>query len=70
MLNLATAIAHIRDLNSLPELGAFAPRTVDNPEYLRGQVELVMGLVGYEDDGDDLRRYIAGQLGVDVKDFA
>lgn len=27
----------------------------DNSEYLRGQVELVMHLLGYEDDGDELR---------------
>lgn len=27
----------------------------DNDEYLRGQVELAMHLIGYTDDGDDLR---------------
>lgn len=28
----------------------------DNGEYLRGQVELAMYLIGYEGDGDDLRK--------------
>lgn len=27
----------------------------DNAEYLRGQVELAMHLLGYTDDGDELR---------------
>jgi hypothetical protein len=27
----------------------------DNTEYLRGQVELAMNLLGYENDGEELR---------------
>lgn len=46
----ATLMRIIRDLND---------NTEDNPEYLRGQVEMAMHLLGYsspEDfDGDNLR---------------
>lgn len=43
----------IRDLNESQH---------SNPEYLRGQVEMAMCLLGYEDDGYDLRQELTNIL--------
>jgi len=44
------------------EIIADANSNSDNPEYERGQIELLMNLVGYSDDGHALRLYIESEV--------
>lgn len=34
----------------------------DYPDYLRGQIDLLLALVGYAGDGYELRAYVAQQV--------
>lgn len=63
-MNFRTAIEIIRDLNDLATADGFGNHTPDNPEYFRGQVELLVSLMGYEDDGYAERLFVLDRLGV------
>lgn len=42
-------------INTIADLNDYGN---DFPEYKRGQIDLLLALVGYNDDGTDLRDYI------------
>src|SRR5690606_7324962 len=66
MLNVQHAISIIRDLNGLPPVPSTKnPPKADNPEYLRGQLELLLNLMGYEDDGFAEMNYLIDRVYVE-----
>lgn len=67
MRNVREILEIIRDLNDLSPADAFGNHRPENPEYLRGQIELLQQIMGYEDDGWAEWLYITAQLGVDER---
>lgn len=67
MKNVRELLEIIRDMNDLSPAEAFGNHRPENPEYLRGQIELLQQIMGYEDDGWAEWLYITAQLGVDER---
>lgn len=64
MVNVQEALLIIADLNDLAPADSFGNHKPENPEYFRGQIELLKNLMGYTDDGYNTEQYLKSELGV------
>lgn len=63
-VNPFEALDHIQILNCLAKADEFGQHTPDNPEYFRGQVELLASLTAMGEDTEAVKDSLIRLLGV------